>query len=128
MASKSRLCNLGLWGSMVIKYLAQIVEGGQLKPNQTLRAEHQLPTHMIFRYMQLSHAFQAQFQISPLDISQSTLERYLRQPGLQKAIAWIYAILLKPSGSHLERLRLKWKADIPAMDEEAWKGVIEQIP
>ncbi|OCU02520.1 hypothetical protein XELAEV_18008283mg [Xenopus laevis] len=82
---------------------------------------------MIFRYLQLSHTFQAQFHVRSLDISQFTLERYLRQPGLQKAISWIYAILQKSSGSHVEGLHLKWVVDISAMDEDAWKGVREQI-
>uniref|UniRef100_A0A803J2H9 Reverse transcriptase domain-containing protein n=1 Tax=Xenopus tropicalis TaxID=8364 RepID=A0A803J2H9_XENTR len=116
-----------LWAAAGVKRLHDVVEAGGIKRYAQLKEEFNLQNHMLFRYLQLKHAFQIQFPREPPIITESTLERYLHRPNLLKPLSWFYAILLQGSFDSVNHIRLKWAQDFPQLDNEVWKDILEQI-
>lgn len=76
-----------------------------------------------FRYMQLSHAFRAQFSGESSQLVQPDLERVLRSDCLERAVSVLHAHLLRVSSQELSGLHARWAQDVLDFDSEDWLHV-----
>lgn len=60
-----QLPDADLWSTYGIIYLHQLTTNGTLKTFTLLNEKFTLPSHMIFRFLQVKHAAQTQFPMSP---------------------------------------------------------------
>lgn len=112
-----------LWASRGIRYLHTICENGALLTFDQLKARFNLPNVYFFQFLQLRHAYRAQFGDSPLTLYQSNMESLLRQETLNKPLSTIYKAL-QPTVHHgLERLRDFWVSELPEFDGEDWEDI-----
>ena len=86
-------------------------------------AKNNAPPSHGFRYLQLSHAFRAQFPPGEKQLVQSDLERILRFDCASKPTSVLYAHLLRVSSPELSRLRQQWGRDDPELDSEDWVDI-----
>uniref|UniRef100_A0A803JYC0 Reverse transcriptase domain-containing protein n=1 Tax=Xenopus tropicalis TaxID=8364 RepID=A0A803JYC0_XENTR len=120
------LPNIAQWASHGIKHLQDILTNGDIKHFQTLRGSHQIPQTMHFNYLQLRHAFHSQFPTRPVELQETTLEKYIRRENLTKALSWYYTILWQANPDPLAKVREKWMRDIPNLTEETWVDALRQ--
>lgn len=106
-----------IWASRGIKYLDQICFGGQLQTFDWLKHQHDLPSSYLFRYLQLRHAFNTQFDNQPAARYTSALEILLRDESMVKPLSTFYKELLPSIHTGLEFLRIKWLVDFPELDD-----------
>lgn len=62
-----------VWSLRGIVYLSQITHNGKLKSFDSLKTEIKLPNRMFYRYIQLLHAFHAQFPLDDLVLNGNPL-------------------------------------------------------
>ncbi|XP_041436080.1 uncharacterized protein fam189a2.S isoform X1 [Xenopus laevis] len=121
------LPDIARWAQIGIKTLGDIVTGGDCKSFATIQQDFHPHPDMLFRYFQLRHAFNVQFPIKPVDLKVSSLETYLHRLDLPKPLSWLYTILSTAGPSPLERVKGKWQADIPDLDDEKWKDALQLV-
>lgn len=63
---------------------------GKLIQFDTLKTKFHLPNTPLFRYLQLRHAYTAQFGKTSIHLQISDLESLLREDNLDKALSTIY--------------------------------------
>lgn len=112
-----------IWTRYGIKLISQVVSCTSLLSFCQLSSQYNLPQHYQFRYLQLSHAFEAQFPRSSCILIQSKLETTLRSGCTKKPISHIYQHLIYESLPPLDGLLSRWQRDIPALSGEDWDGV-----
>uniref|UniRef100_A0A803J3Y7 Uncharacterized protein n=1 Tax=Xenopus tropicalis TaxID=8364 RepID=A0A803J3Y7_XENTR len=122
------LPNIAQWASYGVKQLQDILVNGNLKQFQELKESHQIPQTMHFNYLQLRHAFHSQFPTKPVEMKDTTLEKYVRRENLIKPLSWYYTILWQANPDPLAKVREKWMRDIPSLTEEMWVDALKQIP
>lgn len=89
----------GLWSSRGIFYLSHITLHGKLKTYENLKLEFSLPDHMYFRYLQLRHAFRAQFPLDDPSIANNPLMEAVKYPDPKKLISNFYSMLSLPTAT-----------------------------
>lgn len=92
--------------------------GGQFQAFDELKQKYDLLNSHLFRYLQLRHAFNTQFENSQVALCTSTLEDLLRDKSMTKPMSVIYKELLPNVHRGLETLRARWVEDFPTMDTE----------
>lgn len=90
----------------------------------SLKQAYNLPNSYLFRYPQLRHAFQTQFDKQPAALYTSGLENLLRNEFMTKPLSTIYKELLPSIHDGLESLKAKLLSDFPELEED-WKEMWE---
>lgn len=111
------------WTKYNIELISQIVLHNYQVPLSQLSSTNNVPNYYQFCYLQLSHAFAAQFPHSSCMVVQSGLERTLRSECAQKPTFHVYAHLVFVSLTPLEGLWCRWQRNIHALDNEDWDDI-----
>lgn len=82
---------------------------------------------MAFQYLQLRHAFRAQFP-QPPGLQADQIEGLLTLIDLEKTLFTLYGALLTADSPKLEKLFEYWQKDIPSLDREDWEDCLKQGP
>lgn len=61
----SYILDIDLWASTGVIYLHQVLTPTGMRPFQSLKEEFEIPSYVLFRYLQLRHALQTQFREFP---------------------------------------------------------------
>lgn len=113
------------WAKYRIKSLYQILANGELKPFTGFRSYSNVPSHYIFRPLQVAHALNTQFPTGPPQLACSDLEALLLMDLLTKPDSMLYTHLLMVALPDLFSLQQKWLSDIPDLDDENWSDMWE---
>lgn len=81
---------------------------------------------MLFRYLQLKHAIQAQFPDS-VTLAPHSVEQLLMALNIDRALSSIYLTLTLGEGAKSTQLYQRWQQDIPSFDREDWDEGIQQV-
>lgn len=81
-----------LWAVRGIVTIKHIYQEGSFSSSETLKAKHNIPASMKFRYYQLKHAVQAQFP-GPLTLQIDAVERLLIAKIMDKPLSSLYFYL-----------------------------------
>lgn len=111
------------WTKYGIKIISHIVSQMSLSPLSHLSSMYNIPHHYQFCYLQLSHAFAAQFPRASCIVVQSGLEKTLRTRCAEKPTSQLYEHLVYVSLPPLDRLWSRWQLDIPSLDNDDWDDV-----
>lgn len=96
---------------------------GKLLQFDTLKTKFNLPNTRLFRYLQLTHAYNAQFGGTILRMQMSDLESLLGEYALDKVLSTIYKQLFTAVGELLSRCRAAWEALFPQMEGGDWNDI-----
>uniref|UniRef100_A0A803JSY9 Reverse transcriptase domain-containing protein n=1 Tax=Xenopus tropicalis TaxID=8364 RepID=A0A803JSY9_XENTR len=109
------------WPKMAIKTLGQILQNDTLMSLPQLL--EQLPNLKIeqFRYMQLRHAFKAQFGSYQIKYQNYPIDSILRNSNPKKLVSNLYNILQDTIKSPFERALVKWRQSAPTITDEQWE-------
>lgn len=107
--------NPGVWACKGIKYINQICFEGRLQTFNRLKQQHKLPNSHLFRFLQLRHAFNTQFENAQVAFYTLNLETLLRDEALSNPLSTIYKALLHNVHTGLENLKAKWVVDFPTL-------------
>lgn len=117
-----------LWARCEIKTLGDIVNNGRLLCFDDLKRGRNLPNRMLFRYLQLRHAFQAQFPRS-LKLEANDVESLLRTSEMGGILSALYSILARLDTSKVSQLFSVWQSDILTLADSNWEeGIQQYIP
>uniref|UniRef100_A0A803JEC5 Reverse transcriptase domain-containing protein n=1 Tax=Xenopus tropicalis TaxID=8364 RepID=A0A803JEC5_XENTR len=114
-----------IWPKLGIKKLGDLVQGAQFPSHQELRRKAPQVHLHLFRYLQLRHAFQAQFQTLTPTLVSLDLEATLYQPQTKKLLSRIYTHLLATNVKPFERAYNLWTTAIPSLTLEHWEETTE---
>lgn len=79
---------------------------------------------MLFRFLQLRHALQAQFP-EPIALDTHSVESLLRARNIDRPLSSIYLKLTLGDDVKITQLYQRWHEDIPALTREDWG---ERVP
>lgn len=85
----------------------------------------ELPNRILFRYLQLYHAFKAQFP-HPIILEVHDVERLQKSPVGDKPFSALYSILASLDTSKVSQLFLVWQNDIPRQADDDWEEGLQQ--
>lgn len=72
---------------------------------------------MLFRYLQIRHAFRAQFP----QLDNNPLMEVIRSSDPKKLISVFYSmLLLPPSSTSAYELKARWEVDVGATEDKEW--------
>lgn len=116
----------GIWSSRGIIYLFHITNNGKLKTFETLKCEFALPNQMFFRYIQLRHAFHAQYPADDLTLKDNPLMAAIKFPDPKKLISQFYAMLTIPRATVLAyALKSRWEGEIGTLEDDEWSDALD---
>lgn len=122
----SHFCSLldpTLWAGWGVKVLQDITREGDLITFDLLKARHNLQNSTFFRYLQLRHAFGAQFGDRRVEYLPSTLEILLKEEDLTKPLSTVYKSLFRKTPQGITRRREWWEREIPNIQGEDWEDM-----
>lgn len=97
-----------------------------LKALTPLKAEFNLPNNMLFRFLQLRHATQAQFSQPPLQSSPNPLIAITKDTDPKKLISCFYTMLTTPVATKITHsLKLRWERDLGNLEDEEWEEALD---
>lgn len=115
-----------LWTTRGILYLHQLTTNGTLKSFNMLKEEFTLPNYMMFRFLQVKHAVQTQFPISPPQPTPNVIMAIVKNTDPKKLTSPFYNILITPVATKLAyELKPHWKRAIGSIEDEEWEEAIE---
>lgn len=114
-----------VWARFGVVKLQQIMPNGVIHCFRELKETFQLPSWMLFCYLQLKHASQAQFP-TPISVIQHVVERFLISRGVDRVLSSLYLHLTCDNSEGPSPLFHAWKADIPSLTEEEWDLALQQ--
>lgn len=103
--------------------LRHLVTGRRFHTFSELKAAHNLPNWMFFRFLQVRHAFQHQFP-NGVTLGSDPVESLLSSKVLIGPLSALYLRLSVSLPAKLTKIFLKWKQDIPSLTEGAWEECI----
>lgn len=110
-----------IWACRGVRVLEDITREGDLITFDQLKAGHNLPNSIFFRYLQLRHAFQMQFGDRRVEFLPSALETLLKEENLAKPFSTVYKSLFKKTLQGVARYRERWEREIPDIHwEDMW--------
>lgn len=109
-----------VWATKGIMNLRHLVTGGRLMTFQELKGKYGLPNWMFFRFLQVRHAFQHQFP-GGINLESDPVEKLLSTKILVAPLSTIYFHITAARPTKLGKLFLKWKEDLPSLEEEEWE-------
>lgn len=111
------------WTKHGIKTISLVVSQRSLVPLSQRSSTYNIPTHYLFHYLQISHAFTTQFSQSSCMVVQSELEWVLRSECDEKPTSDLYSHFKFVSLPPLEGLWNLWQRDNPDLDNDDWDNV-----
>lgn len=115
-----------MWSSRGIFYLSHIVNDGTLKTIDRLKSEFALPDQMQFRYLQLRHAFRAQFLANSIPVANNPLMEAIKCPDPKKLISQFYGMPLLPRATMTAHaLKARWEDELGPMEDEEWSEALD---
>lgn len=115
-----------LWSSRGIIYLLHIVHHDRLKTFDRLKTEYMLPNQMLFRYMQLRHAFYAQFPSGECHMVGNPLMEAVKCPDPKKLISQFYSMLTIPQAtSSAYALKTRWEGEVGTLADDEWSDALD---
>lgn len=120
------LPDIGLWQECGVHYLGQIITSAGLKTFHSLKEEFSLPNNMLFRYIQMRHAFNSQFGRSGPEIPDFSIPAHLLNSNSKGIISLLYNCFLRyRSEAVVLRSRTKWETLVGAISDEDWEDALE---
>lgn len=113
-----------LWARFEIKTLADIVSPDGLLTFDDLKRQQGLP-NVVFRYLQLRHAFWSLFPPSTV-VEITGVELLLSAVDETKPLSTLYSVLAGLDTSKVSQLCSVWQADIPTLADDDWEEGIQQ--
>lgn len=106
----------GLWHRYGIAKLQHIMPAGRLLTFPLLKSKFGLPSFMLFCYLQLKHAAQAQFPTNII-LAPNTAERFLVTKNADCILSLVYLRIASKTEARGTRLFSLWKEDIVVIRE-----------
>lgn len=103
--------------------LKHIVVEGHLRPFPDLKAAFHIPNWILFRYLQLRHAFSQQFP-SCNTLESDVNENLLTSRSLDKPLSSLYLCLSQAYSIKVDRVYQKWVVDIPDLVVDEWEDCL----
>lgn len=120
------LTDSSLWQDCGVVYLGQIINSAGIKSFQSLKEEFTLPDNMLFRYIQLRHAFVSQFGVAGPEIPDFSIPAHLMNSDSKGIISLLYnCFLTYRSESVVLRSKTKWESHVGAISKEDWEDALE---
>lgn len=115
-----------MWGSRGIFYLSHIVSDGTLKSFDRLKSEFALPNQMYFRYLQLHHAYRAQFPANSTPLANNSLFEAIKCLDPEKLISQFYSMLSLPQATVTAYvLKNRWEGELGPLEDEEWSEALD---
>uniref|UniRef100_A0A803KDS8 Reverse transcriptase domain-containing protein n=1 Tax=Xenopus tropicalis TaxID=8364 RepID=A0A803KDS8_XENTR len=110
-----------LWPTQNFKYLGDLLINSTFPTYEHISLRCQPTKPQFYRYLQLRHAFNAQFATLSPEITSLDIEHILHKPEAPKLVSHIYSILLSTKPRPFETARTRWLTDIPQLTSEVWE-------
>lgn len=116
------------WAAKGITFLFQVITPLGVKNFQSLKEEFELPPHMLFSYMQLRHALNAQFTDGFPNTQMLPMVEVIIGEEPAKLISSLYSILRTRSVARIiDKAKVRWEEDIGPIDDSDWEEIIENV-
>lgn len=114
------------WLERGILYLHHVWSNGTLKNFDTLKEEFHLANNMVFRFLQLRHAIQAQFPQPPPRSAPNPLIAIIKDTDPKKLISCFYNMLTIPIATKITYgLKSRWERDLGNLENEEWEEALD---
>lgn len=115
-----------VWSSRGIFYMSHIIHSGRLKTFERLQTEFALPNQMLFRYIQLRHAFYTQFPQGETNLTNNPLMEALKCPDPKKLISQFYQMLTLPQATKAAyALKSRWEGEVGTIADDEWSDALD---
>lgn len=114
-----------IWAGYGIVKIQAILPAETLLPFPMLQETFQLSPWMLFHYVQLKHAAQAQFP-RLIIIIPHVVQRFLTSRNADRILSSIYLRITCRDSDRDPLLFRSWKENIPTLSEEEWDQGIQQ--
>uniref|UniRef100_A0A803KF69 Reverse transcriptase domain-containing protein n=1 Tax=Xenopus tropicalis TaxID=8364 RepID=A0A803KF69_XENTR len=113
------------WARLGIKKLSDLLLQDQFPTLQNLQERIPGQRIQLYRYLQLRHAFQAQFHSLSLTQETTPLEEALYSPTPKKLLSNLYKMVMESLPPPFNRARQLWHQAIPNLQEDQWEEAID---
>uniref|UniRef100_A0A803JPQ3 Reverse transcriptase domain-containing protein n=1 Tax=Xenopus tropicalis TaxID=8364 RepID=A0A803JPQ3_XENTR len=113
------------WPRLGFKKLGDLTLGPQFPTYQDLQDRALGKQIQFYRYLQLRHAFHAQFHTLPPTITTVTLEDILLSPSPAKLLSRLYKEIMTTIKPPFDRAYRLWTQDIPELAQDQWEEATE---
>lgn len=114
-----------IWARYGVKTLADITSASGLCTFDVLKRDRGVPNHMFFRYLQLRHAYRAQFPF-PITLETNRIEHMLSLEEDLKPLSVVYSDLAGLDTSKVTQLFSRWQTHVPSLAGDDWEEGIQQ--
>ena len=118
--------NTNIWSEHGIYYLHHLFSNGTLKNFERLQNEFLLPNSLLFQFLQVHHAVQAQFTQPLPQSSPNVVMAIVKGEDPRRLISDFYVMLLTPSSTVLAyNLRPRWEREVGLLEDEEWSEALD---